>query len=143
MKDIASEIHNKHKINIVFDEAADVRMRDRITEEFINWQPLYDLFVMAEEVVVIIEIAGIDTKDFYIYVDRLSMMIDGVRRSPDILNREYCIFHNLEISYGRFNRRIDFPVPIEPKRHQCTIENGILTLKFPAVKEKVIPIEDD
>jgi HSP20 family molecular chaperone IbpA len=143
MKDIASKIHNKQKINIVFDEAADIRMQSRMTEEFINWQPLYDLFVMAEEVVVIIEIAGIDTKDFYIYVDRFSMMIDGVRRSPDILNREYCIFHNLEIPYGRFNRRIDFPVPIEPKRHHYTIENGVLTLKFPAVKEKVIPIEDE
>jgi HSP20 family molecular chaperone IbpA len=143
MKDMVSEIHDKHTINIIFDEATDIKMRSRITEEFINWQPLYDLFVMAEEVVVIIEIAGIDTKDFYIYVDRVSMVIDGTRRSPNILNREYCIFHNLEIPYGRFNRRIDFPVPVEPKRYHYTIESGILTLKFPAVKEKVIPIEDD
>lgn len=143
MKHVVSKVDKKQDINIIFDEAPDFRAQDTIIEEFVNWQPLYDLYVIADDVVVTIEIAGVDIKDFIIYVNRLSMVIEGLRTSPGMLNKQYCIFHNLEISYGRFNRRINFPVRIEPKQYQYNIENGILILKFPILKEKIIPIEEE
>ena len=142
MKHSVSMVNKKGDIRIIFDDMPDFD-EDILIGNLVNWQPLYDLYVMADDVVVTIEIAGVDIKDFSVYVERLYMLIDGIRKSPGMLNKEYCIFHNLEIPRGRFNRKIDFPIPIKPRQCQYEIENGILILKFPILKEKIIPIEEE
>jgi HSP20 family molecular chaperone IbpA len=142
MKDSASKVDKKRntaQLNVLFDETAELEDTALV---IIHWQPLYDLYVSGDEVVVTIEIAGVDVKDFAMYLGREYMIIDGLRKSTDVFTNECCTFHNIEIPYGRFNRRIDFPVPVEPKQYQYTMNHGILTLKLPCVKEKVIPIED-
>lgn len=143
MRHTTSDVNKEQGIKIIFDEAPALGDHDILAEEFINWQPLYDLYVLAGDVVVTIEIAGVDIKDFSVYVERLYMLIAGIKKSSGMLNKEYCIFHNLEIPRGRFNRRIDFPIPIEPRQCQYEIENGILIFKFPILKEKIIPIEEE
>jgi len=142
MKHSVPSVNKEQNIRVIFDDVPDSGGQDIIIGDFIDWQPIYDLYIIEDDLVVTFEIAGVDIKDFSIYVKRIYMVINGIRKSPGILNREYCIFHNLEIPYGRFSRRIDFPVPIEPRRYQYKIENGILTIKFPILKEKVIPIEE-
>ncbi len=136
------DINSEENIRIVFDEVADFEHRDVIVGEFVNWQPIYDLYIVGDEVFVTLEIAGVDINDFVIYLKKTYMIVEGVRRSPDLLNKKYCIFHSVEIPYGRFNRRIDFPAPIEPRGNEYHIERGMLTLKFPILKEKIITVED-
>jgi len=133
---------NAEDLNIVFDRMPDVDKKNIFISNFVHWQPLYDLYVVDDEVVVTIEIAGVAMKDFSIFVNKDLMVIDGTRRSPVMLTRNCCTFHNIEIPYGRFNIRIDFPMPVEPRKYHHSINNGILTIQFPIVKEKVIPIED-
>ena len=116
---------------------------NEISNGFVNWQPLYDLLVSDDEVMVSIEIAGVGVRDFSIYLTRSAMVIDGFRKHPTKVSRECAVFHNLEIPYGRFNRKIDFPVPIEPKQYACKIENGMLLVRFPVLKERFITIEGD
>lgn len=145
MKHLLSNVNNDcnvEDLKIVFDNMPDFDDQDIIISNFINWQPLYDLYVVDDEVVITIEIAGINIKDFSIYAGKVCMVIDGIRKSPDVVKGEYRTFHNIEIPYGRFNRRINFPVPVEPRNYQYKIENGILTLKFPIMQEKIIPIEE-
>ncbi len=145
MKHSVSDVnknHNVEDLNIIFDNIPDPDYQDIIVSNFVHWQPLYDLYVAGGEVVATIELAGVGIKDFSIYVDKDHMVIDGVRKSPDMFSRDCCTFHNIEIPYGRFNIRIDFPMPVEPRHYHSTINNGILTIKFPIVKEKIIPIED-
>lgn len=143
MKHSVSEAHKKQAIRIIFDDMPDFGAQDIIISDFIDWQPLYDLFILGDNIIVIIEIAGVDVKDFSIYVCRQYMIIDGLRKSLSGVSRNCCTFHNFEIPYGKFNRRIDFPVPIEPKQYQYDIDNGILTLKYPVLKERIIPIEEE
>jgi len=132
-----------HGLNIVFEDTYYGEGRDFIISDFINWQPLYDLYIDSNEVVITIEIAGVDIKDFSIYTGRHYMIIDGVRRSPSVFDKNNCIFHNLEIPYGIFYKKIDFPAPIEPKKYQYKLENGVLTIRFPVVKERIIPIVEE
>ena len=141
MKHSTSGANNEQDIRIIFDDIPDFDYQDTLAGDLINWEPLYDLYIIGDNVVVTIEIAGVDISDFSIYIRKKDMIIDGSRKSPTMASREYCVFHNLEIPYGRFNRRIDFPIPIESRRYQYKIENGILTLIFPRLKEKVIPVE--
>jgi len=110
--------------------------------DFVNWQPFYDLYVTGEKMIITIEIAGVRVRDIAIYAAKTFMVIDGIRRSPEKIDKNHCTFHNLEIPYGRFNRRIDFPWPVEPRKCQYRIENGILTITLPIMKERIIPIEE-
>lgn len=142
MKHSVSDLDNDYgvtQINVVFEEISEL---EDTSLAIIHWQPLYDLYVSGDDVVVTIEIAGVAVKDFAIYLGREYMIIDGIRKSRDVFTSNCCTFHNIEIPYGRFNRKIDFPVPVEPRQYQYTANHGILTFKLPCVKEKIIPVED-
>ena len=138
----SSSEHETNVVRVIFD---DIEVYDDMagdTPDFISWQPLYDLYIIGDEMVITIEIAGIKPKDFSIHIAKNHLVIDGIRRSSEILSKKACKFHNIEIPYGPFYRRIDFPLPVEPRQYQYGLDNGILTLRLPIEKEKIIPIED-
>lgn len=113
-----------------------------IPSGFIQWQPYYDLYVLDDEIVVTLEMAGVEIKDVSIYAHKWHVSVDGNRPKPQRFTPDCCTFHNSEIPYGRFYRKIEFPLPVEPGNLRYEINNGLLTILFPIVKEKVIPIED-
>jgi HSP20 family molecular chaperone IbpA len=134
--------HDINGVRVILDDIQDYNDAHNYTPDFVSWQPLYDLFIIKGEMVITIEIAGVKPKDFSIHVARNYLIIDGTRKSSEILSKEGCKFHNIEIPYGSFYRRMDFPLPVEPRQYQYSLDNGILTLRFPIEREKIIPIED-
>ncbi len=143
MKHSPSGVNNDiEALKIIFDNMPDFDDQDTIMSDFIHWQPLYDLYVANDKVVVTIEIAGVDIKDISVYAEKRYLIIDGIRKSPDIFTNESLTFHNIEIPYGRFYRRIDFPILVEPRQCQYKVNNGILTFRLPILQERVIPVED-
>lgn len=141
MGDSSSEKKN-NGVNVIFDDKAVFNDMSDDASDFISWQPLYDLYIMEGEMVITMEIAGIKPSDFSVHITRNYLVINGTRRSPEILSKKPCKFHNIEIPYGPFYCRIDFPLPVEPKQFQYCLNNGILILRFPVEREKIIPIED-
>ncbi len=112
--------------------------------ELINWEPSYDLYIVDETIFISIELPGVELKDITINVGQNYMIVSGVKRPLIVRQPGYrnVVFHNLEISYGRFFRRIDFPLPVEAKDGDYKLERGVLTIKFPVLKEHIIPIEE-
>ncbi len=131
----------KPSIKVRFNDVRSFEEKDITLADFVHWQPLYDLYTIADNILVRVEIAGVKLNDITIHLRWGYMIITGVKRSPEIYSTESCVFHNLEIPYGRFFRRIDFPTLIDMKNYQYKFEDGILTLKFPILKEKIIPID--
>lgn len=109
---------------------------------FIQWQPYYDMYIYNDDVVVTLELAGIDLKDILIYAHKTHVTLTGTRRRPPQFAPDCCTFHNSEIPYGKFYRRIEFPVPVLPDKQRHNVHNGLLTLFFPVIRERIIPIED-
>jgi HSP20 family molecular chaperone IbpA len=116
---------------------------EEIQSEVINWQPLYNLYTTADSVIVHLELPGVNLQDVVIHLRSRYMVITGSRQAPVILSPDCCVFHNLEIPYGRFSRRVDFPLPIEIRRYNYEVQDGILTLQFQILVETVIPVEGD
>ena len=113
-----------------------------ILSEVINWQPLYNLYTTQDSIVIHLELPGVDLGNVVIYLQRRYMVVTGNGQVPVGLTADCCIFHNLEIPYGRFSRRIDFPVPIELRHYDYEVKEGMLTLQFPVSVETIIPVED-
>jgi HSP20 family molecular chaperone IbpA len=135
-KDLDTHIEFIIDDNIDYDDGS-------VFPEFANWQPQYNLYTTPEGIMLHLELAGVDTRDIVIYLRTRHMIIMGNRTTPPGLTGDCCVFHNLEIPYGRFIRRIDFPIPIETRQHQHEMRDGLLTIHLKALEEKIIPIEGE
>ena len=142
MKRAASKKNRGANLRFVLDRDIDHEELNTLSD-FINWQPLYNLYTTPEGLVVHIELPGVDLQDVVIYLRSRYMIVNGIRTAPSWFTGNLCVFHNLEIPYGHFSRRIDFPVPIEVRQYEYEILNGILTLYFQSLQEKIIPVEGD
>ena len=126
----------------VFDSNVDYDMQNMYSDSM-NWQPLYNLYTTPDTIVVHLELPGVNMQDVVIHLHSRYMVIAGTRKAPAGLTRDCCIFHSLEIPYGNFSRHIDFPAPIELHEYGYEVQDGILTLQFTTLAEKVIPVEGD
>ena len=141
MKTESETAHQNNTLRVIFEDRVGLNDLENFFPEVINWQPLYDLYVVKDEIVVTIEVTGIEPRDVMIYAGKTYLLVKGKRRSPEYLDKNCCVFHNLEIPFGQFFRRIDLPLPVEPHKIKVQIENGLLTLQLPVLKEKFIAID--
>ena len=142
MKRPASKKNANLDPRFILDKNTDYEEQE-ISSEFTNWQPLYNLYTTPDTITVHLELPGVNLQDVVIYLRSRYMVVTGNRRAPSDLTTECCVFHNLEIPYGRFLRRIDFPVPIEIRRYDYDVQDGMLTLQFRVLAETIIPVEGD
>lgn len=142
MKHPASGKEHAGDITFVVDSSADYDEKGSFSE-LINWHPSYNLYTTNDSIIVHFELAGVELRDVVIFLRSRYMYVAGNRTAPQPNIAEHCIFHNLEIPYGRFTRRIDFPMPVETRQYKYDMQNGILTLQFRIVEQKIIPVEGD
>lgn len=137
MKKESAEIMDEktNEINVLIDQDPDYR-------EIINWQPLYDLYTIDNEVIISIDLAGVLENEIYIYLNKYHVQLIGTRRPLPPLKRDCCTFHTVEIPYGRFYQKIDFPVPVQTRGYTLNYSTGMLVMRIPVIKETIIKIED-
>ena len=75
------------------------------------WNPAADVYRSGDGWIVKVDLAGIAADDLEIALDDSSLRIRGCRR--DTLYREGFICHQMEITYSRFEKRIQFPCVID------------------------------
>jgi HSP20 family protein len=108
-----------------------------------TWRPQMDVYETPEEIVILGEISGVDKEDLEVEVDKKAVKITGMRReAPRVPGVRY---HLAEIAYGRFERVLFLPVPIDTERVKASYANGLLKItvvKEPRRQPRQIPIED-
>jgi HSP20 family protein len=78
---------------------------------------------------IVVELAGVDPADLHLVVDEASIVVGGERRRTNPEAR--FSYYQLEIEYGRFERRIVLPEAIDPDGAQATYSHGLLTVRLP------------
>ncbi|UCF71392.1 MAG: Hsp20/alpha crystallin family protein [candidate division WOR-3 bacterium] len=142
MKDALS--NNEQRVRIRFVTDADLEYETNTEfSELTNWQPLYNLYVTSESTIIHLELAGVTEKEISVFLRSRYMIVTGTRILQQGITEDHCVFHNLEIPFGKFHRRIDFPMPIEPHEYQYDLRNGILTIQLRMMREKIITIEGE
>jgi HSP20 family protein len=107
------------------------------------WAPPTDVYETETEVIVIMDIAGMELRDIAVFTDGNVITIRGVRQ--EISPRCKKQFHKMEIQVGPFQRIIQVPVPIDLQSISQTYANGLLEVRMKktydqAAKRKV-PVE--
>ncbi len=140
---MAWELMNTHP----FDDIEKMRSEmDRLWDTFLfgvpqkrdlweeaEWLPAVDVAETKNEIVVNVEVPGMDPKEFDISLSEGILTISGEKKQEKVEGEEN--YHLIERRYGSFNRAIPLPPEVESDKIRASYENGILTITVPKIEE--------
>ena len=94
-----------------------------------GWQPDVDVYETTDNIIVLMDTAGIDMDNMTVTAKKNSITVQGRRSLPKRGN--VCCIHQLEIEMGFFKRTITFPVSVQVAGTTFSCQNGILEIKMP------------
>lgn len=113
----------------IFDE-----MRPTMFSAEKVWKPPVDIYETPEEIVVMVEIAGMSKEDIHVTMENDCLKISGVR--PDYSPSSKMRLHQMEIDYGKFQRIVKISLPIDTKNIRAQYKEGFLQITLPKAKLK-------
>jgi len=90
------------------------------------WQPSADVYRTRDGWLVKFELAGVRPEETDLRVSGTELRLRGLRR--DVVCRETQQSHSMEISYNRFERRIEFPEALDACRAETQYQDGMLLI---------------
>lgn len=107
--------------------------------EFEGWTPALDVYEKEGEMVIRLDLPGIEKKDVKVKVTDDILTIEGERKLEKKIEDEKWLCR--ETFHGRFTRRIALPNPVEEYEVKATFQNGVLEIHVPVKVETQKPME--
>ncbi len=92
------------------------------------WLPSADVYQTPEGWLVKVELAGVSAEDIEIDIQGNVLSLAGCRR-----DRSCAVgttFHQMEITYSRFEKTLSFPASIEGASVEHNFDNGLLIIRL-------------
>ncbi len=107
--------------------------RTEVDSEPALWAPAADVYELDGSLYILLEVAGMKSKDFRIEVAEGTLTVRGERRPPHHLkSRRY---HAMEWYAGPFEKRVPLPDGFDLKRPASRYVDGVLEISFPSMDE--------
>jgi len=97
------------------------------------WTPALDLREDADQVVVNVELPGLNREDFDISLQDGNLRIAGEKKVQSE-NKEGSTYRS-ERFFGRFERAITLPVDVDGSKVTANYRNGVLTVTLPKAEQ--------
>ena len=94
--------------------------------------PPLDVVERAAEIIIQVELAGVDPADIQVRCTPTQIEILGQRRERNL--GEAVRFHRKEIQDGMLSVGVPLPAPVNPARARAEIHDGLLTVRLPKLK---------
>jgi HSP20 family protein len=109
---------------------ADLWQVPRFTGLRRGFRPAVDCFETSDppQLVVVVELAGIDPATLELAVEEQSLTISGQRSRPRVPGQ---VYQQAEIEYGPFERRLSLGHDIDPDAASAAYESGLLRITLP------------
>jgi len=105
-----------------------------------SWSPAIDVYDTPEELIVLVEIAGVDPAGIELAVTGNVLSLRGVKDAGNL--PEPCL-QVRERRFGPFHRQISLPNEVDFDKAQADANLGVLKIRLPkrsAAKPRTIPI---
>lgn len=112
-----------------------------VVSEEERWTPPLDMAETENELLVRVEIPGMNEKDVDINLSRDLLTISGEKKVEEVEN-EAC--HCMESCYGKFSRTVELPFEVDAEKVDATFKDGVLRITLPrseTAKPKKIEIK--
>jgi HSP20 family protein len=107
-----------------------------------EWNPSVDIFENENDIVVKVEVPGMNAKDIDVRIENNVLMLKGERRFEKETKEEN--YHRVEREYGTFSRSFSLPTSVKEDKVMAEYKDGVLKIVLPKkeeVKPKSIKIE--
>jgi len=130
----------QHEVNRLFDNFFGRPSTMASTERV--WMPLCDMYETRDDLYVTFELPGVREKEVNVSITGDLLTVRGERKWEKELKED--TFHRLERVYGKFERSVPLPVPVQMDKVKATYRDGVLEIRLPKadeVKPKEIKID--
>ena len=93
------------------------------------WYPSADVYQTPDGWLVKVELAGVSAEEIEIDIQGNQLYIAGIRRDK-MCAAAGVSFHQMEITYSRFEKTLQFPASIEGASIEHNFENGLLLIRL-------------
>jgi HSP20 family protein len=102
-----------------------------------GWTPAINVFGCAKQIVVCVELAGVEKESIHVEAEPRRLLIRGYRNAPEPEDCEGPLMQvlALEIDHGVFEREIALPVAVDPEAIRAEHRNGLLWIHLPFRKD--------
>jgi HSP20 family protein len=125
-----TEEDERDPLHEVFGIFADERaMRGKVKiHSGLAWEPATDVIETENEIVVTVDIAGMNGKDIGVVTDGKVLRLSGTRRN--LAAQGVKQYHMLEIQCGPFERTIELPGRVDPAKVSAHYSKGLLQIRI-------------
>ena len=103
-----------------------IRTDRRVVPSGRLWNPAADVYKSANGWIVKVDLAGVCSDELEIDLRDSLLTIRGCRRDTHI--HDGCVYQQMEITYSRFEKSIQFPAPIEGASIRRDYKDGFLII---------------
>lgn len=113
-----------------FEPGADTSLDSEANQSFPRWSLMAsELEETAKDIIVRIEIPGVEKEDCSIRIEGNMLYVNGEKRfARENADSHY---HTMERAYGVFERRIALPRHVNAQKATANAVNGVLTIHLP------------
>ncbi|MGC8795886.1 Hsp20/alpha crystallin family protein [Thermodesulfovibrio sp.] len=116
----------RKEMDRLFEEfLSPVRRKRTVSSEGII-SPNVDIFERGNELVIQVEIPGVDKQDIDLTITDDRLLIKGEIKKPEGVSEEDYILN--ERSYGPFSRTINLPTDVDKSSVKANLNNGLLEI---------------
>jgi HSP20 family protein len=91
-----------------------------------TWKPQMDIYESHAQILILAEIAGVKKEDLEVEINSRAVRIFGLREQ--FRHGEKMSYRLAEIQYGRFERTLYLPAPIDAEKVSAAYQNGLLII---------------
>ena len=103
------------------------------TSFFEGWEPAVDVYEDKDKITVRAELPGMKQPDIQLSVESNTLTISGERKREE--ERQQGDTFRSERFYGRFQRSLTLPQPVDSGNIKATYKDGVLTVICPKSEE--------
>jgi len=92
------------------------------------WYPAADVYQTSDGWIVKVELAGVGAEDIEMVIGGSVLQISGIRKDRTFADE--ASYHQMEITYCRFEKTVTFPESIEGTGLEFNFENGLLIISL-------------
>lgn len=92
----------------------------------VGWRPPTDIYETPDEIIIVIELAGVSEDDVTVTLFSDLLVVEGTRAQPPLAHMNAC--HQLGIKYGEFMSETVLHATVDPEQVKVEYKNGLLKI---------------
>lgn len=107
----------------------------RLSEDITSaWSPAVDVRETNDELIMLVELPGLDTKEVTVSVEKNVLTISGEKKKMFEEGDDDSKYHVVERYYGRFERSFRLPQTVSADKVDARLKDGVLAISLPKVE---------